>query len=333
MKKITIIITFVVFAWFHSNAQDTLEYGTDRYLFSTRPLRLCGVQCTYNNIDTVYSYANISLPSMREYLLFNVMESSEPITIYGLAAIIGYPQNIIDRSITTILFKAGDSNLIYLDSTSIVTNQNYFIYEYNNITKDSLGQYVIVAIDSTVQQALPIYEFYFDSGITVQDSFFVGVCNNSGRPDRNPILYQIGDTVGDKNWDYNGQARAWYTYSLDFSFFLNINPRYMFGGFPWGGIFPIIQPLQDTADSTGVRQVVAAGSVRVEPNPAHGSVSVRAAEGLRRVEFFDMTGLRVLSRESYGTAISIDIAALPAGVYIVRVHTTKGIVSRKLVVM
>lgn len=343
MRKTFTAIALLIFFGQNVLAQDTLMYGTDRYWFSTRPSSIrYGYYESINNVDTIFAYAHIVIPAVNNdnMLMFNLCHSSEPVKIYGIAAIITYPDGIVDRNVTSILFTAGDSGLIYLDSTSIVTKQNYFIYDYDHIRTDSAGRLNrIVAMDTTIQQILPIYEFYFDSGITVQDSFFVAVSDvamNSGYIpgyQRKRIAYQFCDTLGDKEWDYNSQAKLWSLctqYSATFFHeFVNVN-RYDY--FPWGGIFPIIKPLNDTADSNGVQLVSAAESVRVEPNPAHGTVNVRAAEGLRRVELFDMTGLRVMCREVSGPEAHIDIAALPAGVYIVRVHTTTGTVSRKLVV-
>lgn len=316
MKKIVNIIIFVIFISLYSNAQDTLSIGHDGYLFMDRP-NLCFI----NNNSNGLHYAC----SRRQFVL-NRIKVTDSTKIYGIAATLEeyHTPSFDNRNVTAILFRACDTGVVYLDSTSQISAQHYFVYPHS--LRSTNG--VISQLDSTIYYTVPIYEFYFDSGINVNDTFYVGISSE--------IRAIFVRAVVSEEWDTNAYLRVWDT-TYDFQWMMNSRSglrAFHYGSTaPWGGIFPIIKPLQDTTDSTGVRQVVAASSVRVEPNPAHGSVSVWAAEGLRRVEFFDMTGLRVLSREATGIETHIDIAALPAGIYVVRVYTTTGTVSRKFVVM
>lgn len=322
MKKIlTFIICFISLSRF-AGAQDTLAFGNDKYLFSQQYPNRTYIVNIVNANSIIHNYFAMGISPKQ--VIFNIVHTELPTKIYGIAAVLSYPHGVINRTCTASLLKKVDGIPVFLDSTSIVSTQNYFVYRFNHIRTSTLD------IDSTGYLFPHIYEFYFDSGITVHDTFFVGIYNPGDTRLDTILLFQYADTMGEP-WDYLSYLHGWPIPNPSGNYYI-VGQATLFNLFPWGGIFPIIKPLNDTADSNGVRQVAAASSVRVEPNPAHGSVSVRAAEGLRRVEFYDMTGLRVLSREATGTETRIDIATLPAGIYVVRVHTTTGITSRKLVV-
>ena len=70
--------------------------------------------------------------------------------------------------------------------------------------------------------------------------------------------------------------------------------------------------------------------VAVQPNPATDKATVLSSVGLTQVEVFDMAGNRVLRQEVSGLSAKVDVAALPRGTYIVRIHTPMGTTSRKL---
>jgi hypothetical protein len=74
------------------------------------------------------------------------------------------------------------------------------------------------------------------------------------------------------------------------------------------------------------------GQVRVLPNPAKERVRVLSECGLKGVEVFDAQGRSVLSQTAEGNATELDISQWAAGSYVVRVHTERGTVSRRLVV-
>ena len=69
------------------------------------------------------------------------------------------------------------------------------------------------------------------------------------------------------------------------------------------------------------------GAVRLFPNPTNGLLSVEG-EGVSLVEVYDMASRRVLAAEGAG---SIDLTALPDGVYYVRVVHGRGVTVDKVV--
>ncbi|TXF89367.1 S8 family serine peptidase [Neolewinella aurantiaca] len=73
----------------------------------------------------------------------------------------------------------------------------------------------------------------------------------------------------------------------------------------------------------------------VFPNPAANLATVRWSDGLqpREVQLFDLTGKKIsTSANTSGTSATLDLSALPAGVYLVRVITQDGLAgTRRLI--
>lgn len=57
-----------------------------------------------------------------------------------------------------------------------------------------------------------------------------------------------------------------------------------------------------------------------------------AAEVMTRVDVCAMSGVTVCSSHAGGTVFSCDVSSLPAGVYVVRIETDGGVVTRKIAV-
>lgn len=74
-----------------------------------------------------------------------------------------------------------------------------------------------------------------------------------------------------------------------------------------------------------------AGDVNVSPNPATGRCSVTAA-GLRRVVVLNLMGQTLFAVESAADCAAVDVSALPAGLYLLRVETLAGASVKKLLV-
>ena len=68
------------------------------------------------------------------------------------------------------------------------------------------------------------------------------------------------------------------------------------------------------------------------PNPATERVQVLSSFGLSRIELYNAAGVRVHEQKTTGHSLTLDVSALPAGPYLVRIATTAGTVTRKLVV-
>ena len=104
------------------------------------------------------------------------------------------------------------------------------------------------------------------------------------------------------------------------------------------GIFPILTPppAVDTTgqggDTTAVEMVDGVGRyVLLTPNPASDRVQVLSSFGLKQVEAYNAEGRLVYADEAHGLSKTIDLAAWPRGIYLVRVITPMGSTTKKLV--
>lgn len=78
----------------------------------------------------------------------------------------------------------------------------------------------------------------------------------------------------------------------------------------------------------GVQNLTVAQQIKIYPNPANGLVYIECGTVPDRIEVLDITGsVKLIS----GPSSAIDISNLSMGMYIVRVHTDKGVISKKLI--
>ena len=80
-----------------------------------------------------------------------------------------------------------------------------------------------------------------------------------------------------------------------------------------------------TPDLSGITENLADGGTRLYPNPVGNVLNVVDGRGIDRVQVLGLTGSQVLDANVGGdTAVTIDMSALPAGTYIVRIVTIDG---------
>jgi dienelactone hydrolase len=86
----------------------------------------------------------------------------------------------------------------------------------------------------------------------------------------------------------------------------------------------------------GVEEALASGSLTIFPNPANEMFTVRVTAQnvqLETIEVIDITGKRLAEVSAKGeTEKQVDVASYAAGIYLVRVHTTKGVTVQKITV-
>ena len=72
-------------------------------------------------------------------------------------------------------------------------------------------------------------------------------------------------------------------------------------------------------------------SISIYPNPTQNELTIDGGDlQINRVEICDLAG-RAVFGQPQGSPLQINVSALPAGIYLVRIHTEKGIVTRKVV--
>ena len=72
--------------------------------------------------------------------------------------------------------------------------------------------------------------------------------------------------------------------------------------------------------------------VSIVPNPATDAVTVSADGTLLALELRDLLGRTVLTQQPASTKTTLDVSTLPAGTYILRLHTPQGVATKKLIV-
>ena len=207
---------------------------------------------------------------------------------------------------------------------------------------------------------LPFYERYFDSAVTVVDSFYIGrYCHahqqvpGGGHTSIAVDLATVADNVA---WipirvavhcDYSGQHTDdsnywnWHFYPEDWG--LSFTRYYPL-------IFPILTPRPDTTnvdppdtlgrdttrvdpDTLGIQSPkLLKRYTSVQPNPATETAKVISSFGLTRIEAFNGAGDRVYDAPHTGLTATLDVSRWPAGTYILRLHTPAGTVGKKLIV-
>ena len=71
---------------------------------------------------------------------------------------------------------------------------------------------------------------------------------------------------------------------------------------------------------------------RIMPNPAREAVSVLSSYRLESVAVYDLAGRRLIEQPAEGLAATLDVTALPKGVYVVAIRTLQGVATKRLVV-
>jgi hypothetical protein len=75
----------------------------------------------------------------------------------------------------------------------------------------------------------------------------------------------------------------------------------------------------------------AATEFSMSPNPTQSNVLIQSNAGIREISVLDVTGKQLMVQMTSTTSHSIDISALPAGVYFVRVTQTNGVFVKQLI--
>nr|MCR4811812.1 T9SS type A sorting domain-containing protein [Bacteroidales bacterium] len=73
-------------------------------------------------------------------------------------------------------------------------------------------------------------------------------------------------------------------------------------------------------------------AVSLRPNPTSGVTTVSCAEAISELTVCDMAGRVVLRKAACGATATFDTSTLRKGVYLVKVSTARGTVTKKLVV-
>ncbi len=187
-----------------------------------------------------------------------------------------------------------------------------------------------------LMRPLAVYEAYFDSPITVSDSFYIGYGHQpyylTGYGRYSTLYYICMQRLMRKNGVWN-DVIVYNTYKKpngEWRYYTSFRDQIMM-------IFPILTPdtvdhPQDSNTTALPLEVVLERYVNLMPNPASEQVRLVSSFGLTHVEAYNEAGKRVYDGTVSGYATVLELQGWPAGLYVLRVHTRMGVVTKKLVV-
>ena len=342
MKRTITLIVMVAMVALNLQAQDTIRSRSlnRTYLADVWAIDTCS--------DTVLArHAVEGWTSARE-MSARRFYSKDSIRIYGIAASMcrqNFGEEVYDTSLENAYEYfafyniVGDSAICISDSLKFHMRDTPIKY-YQDFHR--LVRPAYFPGDSVFYPIVPFSELYFDQPITVADTFWLGVSSRSSAL-------------------YSEEGQPYYYYSTPFylhAIWLSPNiPSDQWGktiifikeGY-WPGVryyrqdeplhvltYPILSPISpaDTTHidttSTGIATLLERYTT-LRPNPAADQVQVLSSFGFSQIELYNAAGVRLLEQKATGYSATLDVSALPAGPYLVRIATAAGTVTRKLVV-
>ena len=200
----------------------------------------------------------------------------------------------------------------------------------------------------------PMYEFYFDTPVNVDGHTYIGIQSSD------TFLVEYGAT-------YFGRAVLGHTDGsccfAGYWGFVETKKQMLIAYAPGGPClgnphfvgntispFGLSAPLTDTTHTAYAQHIMPiikprgylsaltptaeTENVRLVPNPARTRVTVEADQAIREVDLADMVGRTMIVQKYDGgtRSATLDINALPQGLYMVRVRTDRAVATRKLLV-
>ena len=205
---------------------------------------------------------------------------------------------------------------------------------------------------------IPVYELYFDTPITIVDSFFVGFTFSkcaylpgggythrysysiNGYQDRmerrttdEPFVraYHRG---GDSTWRFTSSiyAEHYHLYAIIAPPDSTVNP----GDTIINPGDTIINP-GDTIINPGDTLAIRTNDIlyrytALQPNPASDKVKVLSSFGITAIEAYDLRGRKVYEVRTPNSEfkVTLDVSSWPRGTYLLRITTSNGITTKKL---
>jgi hypothetical protein len=71
--------------------------------------------------------------------------------------------------------------------------------------------------------------------------------------------------------------------------------------------------------------------VSIYPNPAEKNLTVTIPDSKAEISIINISGQKVLTKQTTSTKVNLNIASLPSGTYVLKVKTNKGIIEKKFV--
>ena len=164
-----------------------------------------------------------------------------------------------------------------------------------------------LTVAATLQNTSPWFDYYGYHNITIFNA------------DQSEIVATIGEQLVEI--PAGESKRVELTGSFDDC--VRGETYYLYMGLGYGVVLPGY--VEYVFTPSGIVDNFADGGTRLYPNPVGNVLNVTDGRGIDRVQVLGLTGSQVLDANVGGdTAVTIDMSALPAGTYIVRIVTIDG---------
>ena len=338
MKKIVLFLGMVVVMCGQAMAQDTLTMNVppNNYFYDVWPSEdTIGVN--YYGFDPDIGHAVES--GLRFF-------TKDTLQVYGLAVMLKLFRDYRPPVIT------------YIDTTTDSIYGFMKLYEAETDSLRTIGQLKVHLHDTPIAyylqwqkydinpdytwpdlhllEPMAVQEVYFDTSITVTDSFYVGYrYDRQYRVDQytysSPYSLALRAFYSNHWRDICPQQALYFVTGLNSGYW-----RYTTGtNVSVYLLFPILTPDTTTApgdDSLSVQVSPVDRLVAVQPNPATERVKVLSSCGMERVTAYDATGRKVHEQSASGFSTTLNVQGWPAGTYILHIQTPLGISTKRLVV-
>lgn len=286
-----------------------------------------------NNNDYYYLYDHDFTDDMSAYIGISPTYNSSEIVQY-------YHDG---HSVTSYLFAAGDLTLPDSYMQTIEPGQNIIINAGQSVTlspefEAPSGSEVLIGIDKNFMSSLNIVILEFpDFSIIQENGALMKVINANSfecsiymNGDNDPIYQHSGIISENKAFLWDGaEYDPTQEYRFDVTFRNNFGKKYHL-------VFYNIQeeslpnPIQgsNNEDIHFISEVYTC----LMPNPASGAVNVTSSFLIGQVVLFSLDGRTLIHASPNALSTTLDISALPAGTYIIRIATTAGTAYKKLAV-
>jgi hypothetical protein len=148
------------------------------------------------------------------------------------------------------------------------------------------------------------------------------------------------DTVGMAMQDLSGMAMSWFNFSIPFTYNSTDFPDSCIitmsasGASPEAGSYLYVDNLSFSGIIAGVENAEVTGTFKIFPNPANQDFQIDLSglkSAAQQFEITDLTGRLVLVKQSNNSLLqNISVGELPAGNYLLKIITAKGIVTQKI---
>ena len=163
-----------------------------------------------------------------------------------------------------------------------------------------------LTVAATLQNTSPWFDYYGSLNITIFNTDS-----------------EIVATIGEQTVEIPAGGSKRVEFSGSFDDCVRGETYYLYIGLDGGGVLP--DYIEYVSGTLGIADNFADGGTRLYPNPVGNVLNVVDGRGIDRVQVLGLTGSQVLDANVGGdTAVTIDMSALPAGTYIVRIVTIDG---------